>query len=328
MIIRRYHPADFDSVAALWQAVGFNVPPNDPARDIDFLLHHANATLLVCDVQDEVAGTILACHDGHRGWLYRLAVRPEQRGQGYGRALLAAAEQWLAARGLVKIELLIRDTNAALKPYYERFGYEHTPRIVMARLVSEQERKAAIPKLPVVITYLEMLKKPAHEHLPMPVGMVALLRAETMPVPMFRFLYSAIGARWFWWERCLLSDEEVAAIIHDPKVELYLLHVAGCPAGYAEIDRRKDRIVNINHLGLLPEFIGRGYGKYLLRQAIETAWMTGPDRVTVDTCTFDHPGALPAYQRAGFAPYAQKRIEIDDPRVLGLIPQDFEPTLP
>ncbi|MEX2298780.1 MAG: GNAT family acetyltransferase [Dongiaceae bacterium] len=328
MSIRRYRAEDFDAVASLWEDVGFNMPPNEPRRDIEFLLRHDNAVLLVDDVDGTVMGTILAGHDGHRGWLYRFAVWPEHRGKGHGRALFAAAEQWLAARGLVKIELLIRGDNMRVKPYYERVGYEQTPRIVMARLVSDAERRAAILKIPVVITYLEMTQKPAHETLPMPPGKVALLRAEHMPIAMFRYLYGAVGGPWFWWERCLMSDEEIATIIHDPQVELYLLHVDGCPAGYAEIDRRKDGIVNINHLGLLPDFIGRGYGQFLLRQSIETAWMTDPERVTVDTCTLDHPGALPAYQRAGFTPYAQKRMEIDDPRVDGHIPAAFEPNLP
>jgi GNAT superfamily N-acetyltransferase len=328
MTVRRYRPDDFDTVAALWQAVGFNVPPNEPKRDIEFILRHDNAVLLVNDIGGTVIGTILAGHDGHRGWLYRFAVWPEHRGKGHGRELLTTAEHWLAARGLVKIELLIRDSFLSLKPYYERFGYEQTPRAVMARLVTDEERKAAIPRIPVVITYLEMAGRPAHQTMPLPPGKVALLRAEYMPVKLFRYLYSAVGAPWFWWERCQMSDVEIAAIIHDPKIEIYLLHVDGCPAGYAEIDRRMDKIVNLNHLGLMPEFIGRSYGKFLLRQTIETAWMTDPDRVTVDTCTLDHPGALPAYQRAGFTPYAQKRIEIDDPRVNGHIPADFEPNLP
>jgi GNAT superfamily N-acetyltransferase len=267
-------------------------------------------------------------HDGHRGWIYRLATAPEHRGQGRARALLAAIERWLAARGLIKIELMIRGREPELEAFYRHMGYEMSDRTVMARLITDEERTSAVPKIPVVITYLEMTRKPSHEMLPLPPGKLAFLRAERMPVPMFRYFYASVGGPWFWWERCRMSDDAIGAIIHDPKVELYLFHVDGCPAGYAEIDRRRGGIVNLNHLGLLPDFIGRGFGQYLLRQTVETAWLSGPERITVDTCTLDHPAALRTYQRVGFQPYAQKRIEIDDPRLTGDIPMTYEPNLP
>ena len=330
MTIRVYRPDDLESVAALWERVGFNVPPNDPARDIPFLVRHSNATLYVDEEDGQIVGTVMGGHDGLRGWIYRLATAPEHRGEGRGRALLNAMERWLAARGLVKIELMIRNRpgESDLQSFYRHVGYEVNDRTVMGRIVSDAERAAAAPRIPVVITYLEMTKKPAHEALPLPAAKLAFLRAERMPVPMYRFLYSAVGGPWFWWERCRMDDATIASIIHDPKVEVYLFHADGCPAGYAEIDRRQDGIVNLNYLGLLPDFIGRGLGQYLLRQAVETAWLTGPERITVDTCTLDHPAALRTYQRVGFEPYAQKRIEIADPRVTGDVPMHFTPNLP
>jgi GNAT superfamily N-acetyltransferase len=330
MTIRAYRPDDLGAVATLWERVGFNVPPNDPLRDVPFLTRHANTALYVDEEDGEIVGTVMGGHDGLRGWIYRLATAPEHRGEGRGRALLDAIERWLAARGLVKIQLMIRNQhgNDDIPSFYRHLGYEVSDRTVMARLVSDAERATAAARIPVVITYLEMTKKQPHEQLPLPAAKLAFLRAERLPVAMFRFLYSAVGGRWFWWERCRLSDADIAAIIHDPKVELYIFHVDGSPAGYAEIDRREDGVVNLNHLGLMQEFIGRGLGQYLLRQTVETAWLSGPERITVDTCTLDHPAALQTYQRVGFEPYAQKRIEIADPRLTGEVPMHFEPNLP
>jgi GNAT superfamily N-acetyltransferase len=328
MRIRRYREDDFHAVARLWDSVGFNVPPNDPARDIPFLTKHANAALFVDEDDGAIIGSVMGGHDGHRGWIYRLAVNPGRRGEGRGRALMSEIETWLAARGLIKVELMIRGSDRAVEKFYEHIGYELSDRTVMARLFGEEERRSAIPRIPVVITYLEMTERPAHETARHPSGKIAILRAEKLPVHMFRYFYRAIGARWFWWERCRITDDAVAAIIHDPQVEVYLLNVEGCPAGYVEIDRRKNATANLNYMGLIPEYIGSGYGRYLLQQSLELAWAKNPGRVTVDTCTLDHPGALRSYQRAGFTPYSQIRIEIDDPRVSGDIPEQYEPNLP
>jgi len=76
--------------------------------------------------------------------------------------------------------------------------------------------------------------------------------------------------------------------------------------------------IEIVQFGILPEFIGRGYGAYLLRVAIDDVWQRGPERLILNTCTFDHPVALANYQRAGFQPYDQETRIIDDPRKLGL----------
>ena len=94
--------------------------------------------------------------------------------------------------------------------------------------------------------------------------------------------------------------DELAANIRDPKVELYVLYVAGCPAGYAELDFRDLPTANLNYFGLMAEFVGRGLGGWFLDWAVHALWLKGPARVTVDTCNLDHPRAFQAYQRAGF----------------------------
>lgn len=72
-------------------------------------------------------------HDGHRGWLYYLAAAPDRRGQGIGRSMVEAAERWLAARGVRKVQLMIRPTNTAVARFYDRLGYDEEPRVVMAK---------------------------------------------------------------------------------------------------------------------------------------------------------------------------------------------------
>lgn len=161
------------------------------------------------------------------------------------------------------------------------------------------------------ITYLEMHKQP-HNHVPVPLGKISLLQAASPPIHFYRYLYDAIGRDYVWVNRKRLSDDELAAIIHDEEVQVFVLYVDGCPAGYAELDFRKLPDVELAFLGLMPEFHGRGLGRYLLTQAISLAWAREPKRVHIQTCTLDHPGALPMYQKYGFTPFAQEQTTIED----------------
>src|SRR5262245_28614149 len=95
MKIDPYDGREFDAVVALWDACGLNVPYNDPARDIARLDQAENAQLFIAREDDKLVGSIIIGHDGHRGWIYRLAVAPEYRGRGHARALVRHAEQWL-----------------------------------------------------------------------------------------------------------------------------------------------------------------------------------------------------------------------------------------
>ncbi len=183
-------------------------------------------------------------------------------------------------------------------------------------------------KLTTVVTYLEMLERPTRPPAPTPSGRkLALMRAEAPTVAFSRFLYNTAGWPWWWYERRLMSDAALAAIVQDPKFETYVLYVEGTPAGYFEIDRRQAEIVELAYFGLMPEFVGQRLGPYLLDQSLERAW-TGPPapmRVWVNTCDMDHPKALSLYQRAGFVPYDRRVKEFDDPRPLGLAPQGPQP---
>jgi GNAT superfamily N-acetyltransferase len=155
------------------------------------------------------------------------------------------------------------------------------------------------------VTFLEMTAEP-HLHVPVPMGRMALIRAVRPPVSFYRYLYDAIGHGYAWVDRKRIDDEALLEIIHDEAVEIYVLYRDGWPAGYFELDFRAMPEVELEYLGIMPEAIGQGLGRYLLAQAISTAWQRDPDRLIVQTCTLDHPKALPLYQRCGFVPYAQE----------------------
>jgi len=335
--IRAYRPEDIDSLVRLWTDCRLTTAYNDPRKDVErWLATPETAAILVCDGSDGVIGSVVACHDGHRGWLYYLAVDPTLRQRGVGRRLVRAAEQWLAQRGIPKVQLMVRPTNAAVAAFYYAIGYGSTPRLTLARwLDPESARLAGQPIKPaesggtldIVITYLEMTERPRPAPIAPPTGAVsALLRARRPSVDFYRFLYNGVGGPWLWWLRRAMSDAEIAEIVGDERVEVYVLYVDGVPAGYYEIDRRKADEVDLAYFGLMPDFVGRGFGLYMLQAAVESAWSSGPSRVTVNTCTLDHPRALPLYQRAGFSPYRREERVIVDPRSIGLIPPDTKVT--
>ena len=91
-----------------------------------------------------------------------------------------------------------------------------------------------------------------------------------------------------------------------PGVSIWLMSWEDAPAGYFELREHDDASVEIAYFGLLPDFIGRGWGKYLLSRAVESAWQLNPSRVWLHTCTLDHPAALPNYVKRGFRPVRQE----------------------
>ena len=168
----------------------------------------------------------------------------------------------------------------------------------------------------IVRTMLEMHARPSRP-LARPPSLrkpVMLLRAEQPTISFYRYLYNTIGRQWFWYERRVMDDATLAACIDEAAVAVNVLYVGGVPAGLAEIDAREIRDIELAYIGLIPEFIGRGLGRYLVDWAIDAAWDREPDRIWIHTCTLDHPAALPLYQKAGFTPYAQNRFKIPDPR--------------
>jgi GNAT superfamily N-acetyltransferase len=325
MNIRPFRPDDLADVIELWDYCGLTQPHHEPAKDIAFVAGAPNARLLVGTIGQRLVGTAIAGQDGVRGWLYRVAVSPDQRGRGFGRKLVAAAEAWLAEQGMRHVRLMIREGNEPVRDFYARLGYRFQPRLIMGKGTDDPAEVAPENRIDVVITYMEMTAPPSRPVLPAPPGKLALLRVENPPIGYYRYLYNTIGEPWFWTDRRRMDDGSLLAIIGDPKVELYVLHVGGVPAGMAEIDRRPAPDINLAYFGLMPGFIGRGLGPYLLSWAVDLCWQYQPRRITVDSCTLDHPKALAMYQRAGFVPYEQERKVIADPRIFGLIPQHRQP---
>jgi len=182
-------------------------------------------------------------------------------------------------------------------------------------------------KLEMVVTFLQMTRPPVRPPAPHRGEKLALMRAEMPTVSFYRYLYNTVGARWLWYERRLLDEAGLLAVVHDPKVEIYVLYAGGVPAGFAELDLRMHDVVELALFGLMPEFIGRGLGRYFLDWAVDKAWDKRPERVWVHTSNLDHPAAVAMYQRAGFVPYRQELEIVADPRCPGAMPegQEFAP---
>src|SRR5262245_28608117 len=121
---RPLRDSDIEAVVALWKACALTRPQNDPYKDIAFARGKPHSDVLVAEQDGAICATVMLGHDGHRGMLYYLAVKPELQGRGLGRAAVAAAEAWLRERGVWKINLLVRTENEKVQRFYEALGYE------------------------------------------------------------------------------------------------------------------------------------------------------------------------------------------------------------
>ena len=131
--------ADAADVVALWQRCGLTRPWNEPAADIVRARQEANATVLVGRDGGAIVATAMVGHDGHRGWVYYVATDPERRGKGHGRAIMAAAEDWLRQTGIAKMQLMVRRENAAAGAFYQSIGYAEAQTVVFARWLDGRE---------------------------------------------------------------------------------------------------------------------------------------------------------------------------------------------
>ncbi len=147
------------------------------------------------------------------------------------------------------------------------------------------------------------------------------VRRAEIPLPeLNRFLYAAVGDEWHWTDRLSWSFERWMEYLERPEIETWVLSVRGTPAGYFELERREMGTVEILFFGLLPAFIGRGLGGYLLTKAVERGWELGAARVTLNTCSLDHPSALAAYEARGFRIIREEAEDRDDTPAPGAWP--------
>lgn len=182
-------------------------------------------------------------------------------------------------------------------------------------------------KVAAIITHLEMRSRPALR--PEPSSQTYALRRVPAPDPeWYRDLYRRVGEDWLWFARLMLDDATLAALIHDPAIEVHALRHRGRDEGMLELDLRRFPDIEITFLGVVATLIGKGAGRYLINRALELVWARSPRRVSVHTCTFDHPHALEFYSRSGFTPYARSIEIADDPRLKGLLRRSAAPHVP
>lgn len=170
----------------------------------------------------------------------------------------------------------------------------------------------------VTVTFLRMDRPPAGPARALP-GDASLVHVARPSVAFYRYLYGTVGGPHLWWLRRATSDEALAALLVDPSIAVFVLYRGGEPAGFFELDARSRPLVNLAYFGLMPFATGQGLGTAFLRAAVDAAWGWGARAVTVNTCTADHPRALPGYLRAGFVPVRTVREVWDIPNRLGII---------
>ena len=134
--VRPYRSSDEPAVVALWRAVFPDDPPHhDPAASIQLKVSVQPELFFVATRGGDLVGTIMAGFDGHRGWIYRVAVSQEHQRQGIGTALMRHAEAELIARGAPKINLQVRATNEQVVDFYRSLGYVVEERVSMGKRI-------------------------------------------------------------------------------------------------------------------------------------------------------------------------------------------------
>jgi GNAT superfamily N-acetyltransferase len=178
-------------------------------------------------------------------------------------------------------------------------------------------------ELGTVVTYLEMTERPKPR--PLPASPLRMKAWPDVTPAQYRQLFERVGGRWLWYSRLRMDDATLAANI----CELHsVLDRSGVEVGMVELDFAAEGECLIRFLGLVPELAGRGHGEWLFAQVMALAWRKGIKRVHVNTCSLDHPAALPSYLKAGFRAYKRALESFPDPRLLGVLPRDAAPQIP
>jgi ribosomal protein S18 acetylase RimI-like enzyme len=139
LTVKTIEDGDIPEVIVLWQRCGSTRAWNDPAGDIALARREANATVLLGRSEGALVASVLVGHDGHRGWVYYVTVDPEHRFKGYGRVIMTAAEDWLRARGIEKLQLMVRGDNVKVRAFYESLGYYDQERVTFAKWLDGRE---------------------------------------------------------------------------------------------------------------------------------------------------------------------------------------------
>ncbi|WP_114906280.1 GNAT family acetyltransferase [Ornithinimicrobium murale] len=142
MDLRELLADEADRAVALWEECGLTRPWNDPRADLFRALSGETSTVLAAAEAGQLVGTAMVGHDGHRGWVYYLAVSPEHRRSGVGRGLMTACERWLNDHGAPKVQLMVRQGNTSVVAFYQALGYTDQETLVLGRFLDpELERR-------------------------------------------------------------------------------------------------------------------------------------------------------------------------------------------
>jgi len=173
-------------------------------------------------------------------------------------------------------------------------------------------------RIAVDVTFLRMDRRPDGPFPPLPFGLKVEQLIPRCSVPQYRELYATVGQEYVWWLRRTLSDSELNHVLADRAISIHVLTDREGAFGFYELDRRAWPILNLAYFGLYPRAVGGGVGMPFLYHAVINAWDECPVAVTVNTCTADHPRALPNYLRAGFEKMRVVREEWPVPDRLGM----------
>lgn len=124
--------AQFDAAIELWHEAGVARPWNDASDDLRRAVAGPASTVLGGTQGETLVATAMVGHDGHRGWVYYVAVRVEARGLGHGRAMMRACEEWLAERRVPKLNVMVRGDNTRARGFYAALGYCHDDVVVLS----------------------------------------------------------------------------------------------------------------------------------------------------------------------------------------------------
>ena len=138
MHIREFQDADTPALLALWGEVfPYDTPHNEPSLSLRRKRAEGDGLILVAEDGGTLAGAVMGGYDGHRGWVYSLAVAPGARRRGVGTALVRGLEALLRGRGCLKLNLQVRADNAAVVAFYESLGFAVEPRVSLGKVLYE-----------------------------------------------------------------------------------------------------------------------------------------------------------------------------------------------
>lgn len=129
-------PDDIPALVTLWEACGLTRPWNDPQRDARLAIEGMTSAILGLRDDEALIASVMVGFDGHRGWVYYLAVAPDRRREGLGRRLMDAAEVWLRGRGAPKLQLMVRTSNGDALGFYEALGLERQEVTTLGRFLT------------------------------------------------------------------------------------------------------------------------------------------------------------------------------------------------